>query len=345
MLLPWLSAGLVDWRIAEVAMRRREFLAALGGVLTAPLRSYARSPGMPVIGYLGPEEPGAFASRVNAFRDGLAEAGYLEGRNVAIEFCWAKGEYDKLAVLASDLAARQVAVIVAVGGAPSALAAKAATATIPIVFEMGGDPVALGVVPSLSRPGGNCTGVSSLNVEVGPKRLESLHEVVPPATAFGVVLNPASPTANSQLNSLRAAAEALGVKLVVLHAATEQEIEPLFERFCLMGAAGLVFTSDPVFAFRSEQLAALAARHAVPAITQSRDFPVAGGLMSYGGDFVQSHREAGVYAGRILKGEKPSDLPVQRVTNVELFVNLKTARSFGLTVPPGLLARAEEVIE
>ena len=198
MLLPWLSAGLVDWRIAEVAMRRREFLAALGGVLTAPLRAYARSPGMPVIGYLCPEEPGAFASRVNAFRDGLAEAGYLEGRNVAIEFCWAKGEYDKLAVLASDLAARQVAVIVAVGGAPSALAAKAATATIPIVFEMGGDPVALGVVPSLSRPDGNCTGVSSLNVEVGPKRLESLHEVVPPATAFGVVLNPASPTANSQ---------------------------------------------------------------------------------------------------------------------------------------------------
>src|SRR4051794_39651099 len=326
-------------------MRRREFLAALGGALAAPLRSYARSPGMPVIGYLGPEEPGAFASRVNAFRDGLAEVGYIEGRNVAVEFRWAKGEYNSLPVLASDFAARQVAVIMAVGGAPSALAAKAATTTIPIVFEMGGDPVALGVVPSLSRPGGNCTGVSSLNVEVGPKRLEGLHEVVPAATAFAAVLNRASPTANSQLNSLRAAAEARGLKLVVLHATTEQEFEPLFERFCAMGAGGLVFTSDPVFAFRSEQLAALAARYAVPAITQSRDFPVAGGLMSYGGDFVQSHRQAGVYTGRILKGEKPSDLPVQRITKLELFINLKTAKSFGTTVPLSLLARADEVIE
>ena len=202
-----------------------------------------------------------------------------------------------------------------------------------------------GECSSLSRPGGNCTGVSSLNVEVGPKRLECLHEVIPPATTFAVVLNPVSPTANSQLNSLEAAAEARGLKLVVLHATTQQEFEPLFKRFCELGAGGLVFTSDPVFAFRSDQLAALAARYAVPAITQSRDFPLAGGLMSYGGDFVQSHREAGVYAGRILKGEKPSELPVQRVTNVELFVNLKTARSFGLTVPPGLLARADEVIE
>jgi putative tryptophan/tyrosine transport system substrate-binding protein len=228
-------------------MRRREFLAALGGALAAPLSSYARSPGMPVIGYLGPEEPNSFASRVNAFRDGLAEAGYLEGRNVAIEFRWAKGAYDKLPVLASDLAAREVAVIVAPGGAPSAVAAKSATTTIPIVFEMGGDPVTLGIVSSLSRPGGNCTGVSSLSVEVGPKRLEGLHEVIPTATAFAVVVNPTSPTAGSQLNMLKAAAEARALKLLVLHATTDHEFEPLFTSFREVGAEGLVFTSDPVF--------------------------------------------------------------------------------------------------
>jgi len=210
---------------------------------------------------------------------------------------------------------------------------------------MGGDPVALGIVPSLSQPGGNLTGVSSLSVEVGPKRLESLHEVIPTASVFAVAVNPTSPTANSQLEILKRTADALGLRLHVLHASAEQEFEQLFTRSPELGAGGLVFTSDPVFAFRSQQLAALATRHRVPAITQSRDFPLAGGLMSYGGDFVQSHRQAGVYAGRVLKGEKPSDLPIQLVTRVEFFINLKTARSLGLTVPIPFLARADEVIE
>jgi len=298
---------------------------------------------MPVIGYLGPEEPGPFASRVNAFRDGLAETGYFEGRNVTIEFRWAHGEYSKLPALAGDLAARQVTVIVAPGGAPTALAAKSATKTIPIVFEMGGDPVTLGIVPSLSRPGGNLTGVSSLSVEVGPKRLESLHELVPTAAVFAIAVNPTSPTANSQLTTLKSTADARALRLHVLQAGTEQEFGPLFKSLPQLGAGGLVFTSDPVFAFRSQQLAALA--HAVPAITQSRDFALAGGLMSYGGNFVQSHFQAGVYAGRILNGEKPSDLPVQQVTKVEFFINLRTARRLGLAVPPTLLARADEVIE
>jgi putative ABC transport system substrate-binding protein len=299
---------------------------------------------MPVIGYLGPEAPGLFASRVKAFLDGLAETGHVDGRNVAIEFRWARGEYDQLPALAQELA-RQVAVIVAPGGAPTAIAAKLATTTIPVVFEMGGDPVRLGIVPSLSRPGGNLTGVSSLSVEVGPKRLESLHEVLPTASTFGVAVNPTSPTANSQLATLKTVAEALGLKFHVLHASTEREFEPLFTSLPELSAGGLIFTSDPVFAFRGQQLAALAIRHSVPAITQSRDFALAGGLMSYGGDFVQSHRQAGVYAGRILQGEKPSELPVQQVTRVEFFINLRTARRLGLTVPPTLLARADEVIE
>ena len=298
-----------------------------------------------MIGYLGPESPGPFASRVQAFRDGLAEAGYVEGRNVIIEFRWAEGRYDRLPALAADLARLRVDAIAAPGGAPVALAAKSATATIPVVFEMGGDPVALGVVGSLNRPEGNLTGVSSLSVEASLKRLEILREVVQAATNVGVVVNPTSPTADAQLTNLKAAADAFGLRLDVLQASTEQQFDAVFAALPRLRASGLVFTSDPFFAFRSEQLAALAVRHAVPAITQSRDFAIAGGLMSYGGDFVQSHRQAGVYTGRILKGEKPSDLPVQRITKLELFINLKAARSLGTTVPLSLLARADEVIE
>jgi putative tryptophan/tyrosine transport system substrate-binding protein len=319
---------------------------ALSGTAAAwPLAGRSQQPRMPVIGYLGPESPGPFASRVRAFRDGLAETGHVEGRNVAIEFRWAEGRYDRLPALAADLAHRQVNAIAAPGGAPVALAAKSATATIPIVFEMGGDPVALGVVGSLNRPEGNITGVSSLSVEASLKRLEVLHEVVRTATDVGVVVNPTSPTAASQLKNLQSAADALGLRFHVLRASTEQQFDAVFAALPRLRAGGLVFTSDPFFAFRSQQLAALAARHAVPAITQSRDFAIAGGLMSYGGDFVQSHRQAGVYAGRVLKGERPSDLPVQRVTKLELFINLKTAKSFGITVPLSLLARADEVIE
>lgn len=326
-------------------MRRRDFMMVLGGAAAWTLPAQAQQSAMPVIGYLGLESPELFASRVAAFRKGLAEAGYAEGRNVAIAFRWAEGRYDRLPALAAELADQQVAVLIAPGGAPVALAAKAATAAIPIVFEMGGDPIALGVVGSLSRPEGNLTGVSSLSVEVSPKRLEFMHEVIPTAALFVVAVNPTSPTAPSQLKSLHAAADMLGVRLHVLHAGAEQEFDAAFTAVPRLRAGGLVFTSDPYFANRSQRLATLAARHAVPAITQSRDFPVAGGLMSYGGDFEQSHRQAGVYAGRILKGEKPSDLPVQLVTKVELFINLKAADALGVTFPPSLIGGADGVIE
>ena|SRR3712207_3763925 len=297
-------------------MRRRDFNTLLGGVVAWMLPAHAQQRAMPVIGYLSPESPGPFASRVKAFREGLAETGYVEGRNVAIEFRWAKGQYNRLPALAADLVGRQVDVIAAPGGAPMALAAKSATTTIPIVFEMGGDPVALGVVDSLSRPEGNITGVSSLSVEVSRKRLEFMQEALPTAASFAVVVNPTSPTMPSQLKNLHTAADSLGVQLHVLHARTEQEFDTAFKSLPQLRASGLVFTSDPYFANRSQQLAALAVHHAVPAITQSRDFPMAGGLMSYGGDFTQSHRHAGIYAGRVLKGERPADLPVQQVTKL-----------------------------
>jgi putative tryptophan/tyrosine transport system substrate-binding protein len=326
-------------------MRRRDFIVSLGGGLAWSLPLHAQQRTMPVIGYLGPEAPGPFASRIKAFRDGLAEVGYAEGRNVGIEFRWAEGRYDSLPELAADLVRSRVDVIVAPGGAPIALAAKAATATIPIIFEMGGDPVALGVVESLSQPGGNISGVSSLSVEVSRKRLEFMRDAIPTATLFAVVVNPTSPTAPSQLRNLHAAADSLGLRLHVLNASKEQEFEAVFTTVTQLRAGGLVFTSDPYFANRSHQLAALAQRHAIPAITQSRDFPVAGGLMSYGGDFTQSHRQAGIYVGRILKGERPANLPVQQVTKVELFLNMKAAAALGIAFPPSLTTSADEVIE
>ena len=330
-------------------MRRRDFIALAGGAAgaasVAAWMAPAQAQTLPVIGYLGSESPERYASRLSAFREGLAETGYAEGRNVAIEFRWAEGHYSQLPALAVDLANRQVTVIVAPGGAEVALAAKSATTTIPIVFEMGGNPIALGVVNSLSRPGGNLTGVSSLSVEVSRKRLEFMHEVRPDTKKFAVAVNPTSPTSNSQLKNLHAAADALGLELVVLKNSDEQEFGAMFTAVREMQAGGLVFSSDPYFAYRSQQLAALAVRYAVPAMTQSRDFPLAGGLMSYGGDFGQSHRHTGVYAGRVLKGEKPSDLPVQRVTKVELFINLKAAGNLGISFPPSLLGIADRVIE
>jgi len=310
---------------------------------TTPL--YAQEPSTPVIGYLCAESPELFASRLKAFHEGLAEVGFVEGRNVAIDYRWAEGQYAKLPSLAADLVARNVHVVVAPGGAPVALAAKAAGTTKTIVFEMGGDPVQLGVVDSLSRPGGNITGVSSLSVDVSPKRLELMRELLPTAASLAVVANPTSPTANSQLQKLRLAAETLGVDLRVLTASIEREFESLFSAAVQESAGGLVFTSDPYFAFRSKQLADLAVKYRVPAITQSRDFPNAGGLMSYGGDFAQSHRRAGVYAGRILRGEKPSDLPVQLVTKVELVINLKAAKLLGRNFSPSIVSGADEVIE
>jgi putative ABC transport system substrate-binding protein len=318
-------------------------LLAGAAAWTSP--SHAQRSAIPVIGYLCPESPGLFASRLKAFHEGLGEIGFIEGRNVAIDYQWAEGQYKRLPALAADLVARNVDLIVAPGGAPVALAAKAATASKTIVFEMGGDPVQLGVVDSLSRPGGNITGVSSLSVEVSPKRLEMMHELLPTAAKLAVAANPTSPTVNSQLEKLRSAAEILGVRLEVLMASSEKEFEAVFAAVTKEVAGGLVFTSDPYFAFRSGQLAALAQRYGVPAITQSRDFPTSGGLMSYGGDFVQSHRRAGIYAGRILNGEKPSDLPVQLVTKVELIINLKAAKSLGLEFSSSLVSGADEVIE
>jgi putative ABC transport system substrate-binding protein len=327
-------------------MRRRVFIALLGGTVAAcPLAARAQQPGMPVIGYLGAESPSEFASRVGAFRQGLSETGYTEGRNVGIEFRWAEGQHSRLPDLAVDLVGHQVAVIVAPGGAPAALAAKQATATIPIVFEMGADPIALGLVQTLSRPGANLTGVTSLNVQLTPKRLEVLHEVVPTATEIAVLLNPTSPTADSQLRDLRAAASALGVRLHVLYASTVGEFDAAFETLIQVKAGGLVVGSDTFFATHSEQLAALTLRHGIPAIHQSRDFAVAGGLISYAGSFLESHLQAGIQTGRILKGATPADLPVQQVTKVELFINAKTAKTLGLNFPVSLLGRADELIE
>jgi putative ABC transport system substrate-binding protein len=325
-------------------IKRRDFVT-LAGSATAAWTIPARAQTMPVIGYLGSESPQRYASRLSAFREGLAQAGYVEGRNVSIDFRWAEGHYGQLPALARDLAGRQVAVMVAPGGAEVALAAKAATTTIPIVFEMGGDPIALGVVDSLSRPGGNLTGVSSLSVEVSRKRLEFVREVRQGTKTFAVAINPASPTSGSQLKNLQAAADSLGLNLVVLKGSTEEEFDGMFKAVHEVWAGGLVFSSDPYFAYRSQRLAELAVDHRVPAMTQSRDFPIAGGLMSYGGDFHQSHRQTGMYAGRILKGEKPSDLPVQRVTKVELFINLKAANALGMNFPSSLLGMADRIIE
>jgi putative ABC transport system substrate-binding protein len=326
-------------------------LAWLGGAVACARAARAQpGPALPVIGYLGLESPEPFASRLAAFREGLAEAGFTEGHDVAIDFRWADGRYERLPDLARELVERRVTVLAAPGGAPVALAAKAATAAvpeapIPIIFEMGGDPVALGIVEDLARPRGNITGVSSLSVEVSRKRLEFLHEAVPAASTFTVAFNPTSPTAPSQLQSIHAAAETLGVQLRTVPVGGEADFEPIFATAAARRPSGLVFTSDPYFALRSRLLAALALRHGLPAVTQSRDFPVAGGLMSYGGDFTQSHRQAGLYVGRILKGERPSALPVQLVTKLELFVNLKAAAALGVTVPASLLSGADTVIE
>ncbi|AZO76659.1 MULTISPECIES: ABC transporter substrate-binding protein [unclassified Bosea (in: a-proteobacteria)] len=326
-------------------MTRRETIALLGAMAASTISARAQQKTAPVIGYLGSESPEPYGSRLAAFAEGLAEAGYVDGRNVAIDFRWAEGQYSRLPALAMDLADRQVTVMVAPGGAEVALAARSATKTIPIVFELGGDPVALGLVASLSRPGGNLTGVSSLSVEVSLKRLEFMSELFPAAGTFAVAVNPTSPTSASQSRNLQAAAGSLGLELRLLNASSEPELEALFAAVSRMQLPALVFTSDPYFAYRSRRLAELAVRHKVPAITQARDFPNAGGLMSYGGDFRQSHRHTGIYAGRIIKGEKPSDLPVQRVTKVELFVNLKAAGQLGLTMPPSILSSADVVIE
>ena len=330
-------------------MKRRAFITMLGGAAGIwPVMARAQQPKMPVIGFLGSVPRDQWANNLRAFHRGLAETGYVEGRNVTIEYRWADGQYDQLPALAADLAGRRVAVIAAPGSTPATLAAKAATRTIPIVFGVGGDPVALGLVASLNRPGGNLTGTTGLNNEVGPKRLELLHELVPTSTRMALLVNPTTPAqAEPQSRQTQAAARKLGLKLHVLNAGTEGAIDVAFAKMIELQVGGLVIGPDQLFngTIRSKQLAALALRHAVPTIYQYPEFTAAGGLMSYGTSLQDMFRVNGVYTGRILKGENPADLPVQQATKVELIINLKTAKALGITVPLPLLGRADEVIE
>jgi putative ABC transport system substrate-binding protein len=329
-------------------VRRRQFITLLGGAAAAwPLAARAQQPAMPVVGYLsGQARTAAGSARdLTAFQQGLHEAGYVEGQNVVIEYRWAEGQYDRLPALAAELIGRPVAVIVATGTDFATRAAKAATTTIPIVFHTAGDPVQSGLVASLNRPGGNLTGVTTLNVEVGPKRLELMHELLPKATTIALLLNPNNPNSETVLRETQAAARILGVQLQVLRATTERDIEIVVANRAQLRAGPLVIGSDAYFASRSEQIGALVLRHAVPAISGWREFVAAGGLMSYGNDSKDANRLVGVYTGRILKGDKPADLPVQQSTKVELILNLKIAKALGLTVPNSLLGRADEVIE
>jgi putative tryptophan/tyrosine transport system substrate-binding protein len=324
---------------------RRKFLATLGGAAAAwPLAARAQ-PAMPVVGFVGSTSPGSLRDAVAAFHRGLRETGYVEGQNVAIEYRWAEGQYDRLPGLAADLVHRQVAVIAAIDGLPSIQAAKAATTTIPIVFFTGGDPVQLGLVASMRRPDGNLTGVTALNVEIGAKRLELLHELVPTASVIVLLVNPTNALTEANTRSVQTAAHALGLRLHVLTASTERDFDAVFARLIQLRAGGLVIAPDAFLISRSEQLATLALRHAVPAIFQYREFAAAGGLISYGGSRTDAYRQVGVYTGRVLKGAKPNELPVQQVTKVELFLNLKTAKALGITVPLPLSGRADEVIE
>ena len=325
-------------------MKRREFITLLGGSAVAwPLAARAQQAAMPVIGFLNGGSSWEYAQMADAFRKGLGEIGYIEGRNVWIEYRWAEGRYERLPALAADLVRRQVSVIAA--NTPASPIAKAATTSIPIVFLTSADPVAAGLVASLNRPGGNLTGVAVLNVEVGPKRLELLHEAVPAASVVALLINPTHPTAEAQSRDMQAAARSLGLQLHALHASTERDFDTAFARLVQLRAGALIIGADAFFINQSEQLAALALRHAVPAIATYREFVAAGGMMSYGGDLADSFRIMGVYSGRILKGEKAADLPVQQETKFALIINLKTAKALGITVPISLLGRADEVIE
>ncbi len=326
-------------------MRRREFIGLVGGAAAWPVSARAQQAAIPVVGFLNPRAATDAPQFTAAFRQGLEDVGFVEGQNVLIEYRFAGNQDDRLPALAADLVDRKVAVIAA---APSqaVLAAKAATKTIPIVFEIGFDPVRLGLVASLSRPGGNLTGVTQLNEEVAPKRLELLHELVPTATAMALLVNPAEPAvAENRTKVTMSAARTLGLKLHVLNASSDRDFEPVFANLIQLRADGLVIGGGAFLTGKSKQLAEMAVRFAVPAIFESRDFVAAGGLISYGGSITDAYRLAGVYTGRVLKGERPADMPVQQATKIELFLNLKTAKALGIAVPNTLLVAADEVIE
>jgi putative ABC transport system substrate-binding protein len=326
-------------------MKRREFITLLGGAAAWPLAARAQQPAVPVIGILASVSPAPYASYIAAVKEGLRQTGYVEGRNVAIEYRWAEGQYDRLPQQAIELVDRGIAVIVLVGGGPTTAAAKAATATIPIVFVTGEDPVKSGAVASLNRPGGNATGVSLLTVAMEAKRLQLLHELMPNAAVVAIIVNPNNPQADEQLQELQAAARTLGVQVEAFKAGSPSEIDAAFAKLVERRASALHIAADAFFNTRREQFVVLSARHALPAIFHFREFAAAGGLMSYGPSLTDAYRQEGIYAGRILKGEKPAEMPVQQAVKIELVINMQTARALGLTVPLPLLGRADEVIE
>jgi putative tryptophan/tyrosine transport system substrate-binding protein len=327
-------------------MQRRQFITLLGGAAAAwPLAAHAQQPTLPVVGFLNAASAQNYTRQLAAFLKGLGESGYVDGRNVAVEYRWAEGQNDRLPAMAADLVHRRVAVIAATS-TPAALAAKAATTTIPISFELGSDPVQLGLVASLSRPGGNVTGVTNANMGIAPKRLQLLHELLPTARIMALLVNPAEPAlAETYTKEVQAAARNFGLELHVLNATSEGDIDVAFSKLTQLRAGGLVIGGGAFFTSRTEQLAALSVRHAVPAIYYNRRFAVAGGLLSYGADSTDAYRLAGIYTGRVLKGDNPADLPVQQATKVELYINLKTAKVLGLTIPNTLIGRADEVFE
>ena len=325
-------------------MKRREFITLLGGAAAWPLAARAQQPAMPVIGFLSAALPQSYAHIVSAFQQGLKEIGYVDGQNIAIEYRWAQNEMNRLPVLATELVNRQVTVIAA-SSTPAAFAAKATTKTIPIVFEMGFDPVEVGLVASLNRPGGNLTGVTNSGVEVAPKQLELLHELVPTATSIALLVNPINRALTERLvRDTQAAAGKLGLQLHILHASADGDFDAVFAALKQLHAGALMIGADVFFIERSKQLAELTVRHTIPASFHFREFVIGGGLMSYGGSIMDAHRLVGVYTGRILKGDKPADLPVLQATKFELVINLKTAKALGLN-PDKLLALADEVIE
>jgi putative tryptophan/tyrosine transport system substrate-binding protein len=327
-------------------MRRREFITlGSGAVIAWPLTAHAQQPAMPVIGWLSARSPAEAASVLQAFRQGLGQVGYFEGKNVTIEYRWAEGRYDQLPALAAELVSRQVTVIAATGGEPSPLAAKAATTTIPIVCTLGGDPVEAGLVASLNRPGGNLTGTTIMAVEMGPKRLDLARQLVPGTTAVAMLINPRFPTASAEAREVQDAARSFGIHINLLNASTESEIDAAFATIVEQGSGALIIGTDPFLLGQRDQLVRLAARHMVPTIYFLREFVEAGGLLSYGPNIANGYRQAGVYTGLILNGANPAVLPIVRPTQFLLYLNIKTAKTLGLQIPPLLLALADEVIE